>query len=530
MFQQLITVGVGILLLSVTVNYFDSYLKSKVSISIRNDLRTMTFHHLLRLPSSSYDNSHSGELVSHLTSDNQAIGQALGNTLMMLIRSPMMAFFSFLYLLNIYWPLAVICGFIGPLNLLVGKVFGKAIRENSKRVQELIAKSTGFLQDVLSGSTVVKTFALERNFYGKYQNFSQQILLREMKGGKISATMQATSNGIGVLSFIVAFVLGAYFVINEKMTIGGLIAFIQLLNHVTWPFTGLAGLWGNMQHALGAADRIFEGLKKTVEYATFPNENKRKQTFTNLELRNVGFAYGNKEVIHHLDLKVESGKTVAIVGPSGAGKTTLFKLLLGLYKPTQGSIIINGRNTGLMELDELRSYFSIVPQETYLFAGSVRDNIADGKPNATMEEITRAAKFANAYEFITGLPEGFATEVGERGMKLSGGQKQRIAISRALLRDAPVLLLDEATAALDNESEKLIQDAMDNLIEGRTSFVIAHRLSTVQRADSIIVMDQGRIVESGTHEELLSYNGLYRRLFNLQFGMDPESHILSHLE
>ena len=249
-FHQLILIGSGILLLSVTVNYFDSFLKSKVSHSIRHELRILTFHHLLRLPSSRYENSHSGEWVSRLTTDNQAIGQAVGSTLMMLIRSPLMALFSFLYLLNIYWPLAVICGLNGPCNILVGKVFGKAIRENSKNVQEFLAKSAGFLQEVISGITVVKTFLLEKLYFAKYQKMSAQIFRHEMKESKMNAVMQATSNGVGILTFIVAFVLGASFVMSGKMTIGGLIAFIQLLNHVTWPFTGLAGLWGSMQHAL----------------------------------------------------------------------------------------------------------------------------------------------------------------------------------------------------------------------------------------------------------------------------------------
>ncbi|RAV12617.1 ABC transporter ATP-binding protein [Paenibacillus contaminans] len=524
-FIDLIVIGLCILLLSVTVNFFDSYLKSKVSNTLRNDLRIMTFHHMLRLPSSYFDKSHSGELLTRLTSDNQAIGQALGNTLMMLIRSPVMAVFSFIYLLSIYWPLAVVCGFIGPLTLLVGKVFGKALRENGKNVQDLVGKSTGFLQDVLSGNAVVKAFQLEQKFYGKYKAYSGRILARETKAGTLNATMQAASNGIGVSSFIIAFVLGAYFVINGKMTIGALIAFIQLLNHVTWPFTGLAGLWGSLQNALGSADRIFEVLEQRVEHTRLPESaaNKEDERFVTLELDGLGFGYDDgKKMIENLSFTVEAGQMIALVGPSGAGKTTLFKLLLGLYRPTSGQIRLNGQATASMGLDRLRGFFSLVPQETYLFSGTFRENIADGRADATDEEILAAAKHAHAYDFIMKLPEGLDTEIGERGVKLSGGQKQRIAIARALLRNAPVLLLDEATAALDNKSEHLIQSALEKLMTGRTTFVIAHRLSTVQRADRILVMDNGQLAESGTHDELLAAKGLYSRLYHMQFKTQAE--------
>lgn len=517
---NLILLALGILICLGLNTYFDTYLKQKAALKVRNDVRLDTLNHVLRLPQSYYDKNHSGELLARFTSDNQAVGDASGNIIMGLLRNPLLAISAFIYLLSIHWPLALISMSIGPLMILVGKLFGEAMRKKSNKLQMAIGTTTSFLQDVLGASILVKLFGLEKKISKQYQQYSNEISEIERSQGKIQGTANAVSSGIANITFMIAILVAGYFVAKGELEVGAMLAFIQLMNYLVQPFSILPGLWSSMQQALAGADRIFQIIDAPKEYEKLPNEGGIKTSFNELVVSSVSFSYTNSEdslALTNVNFRVNAGQTVAIVGTSGGGKSTLLKLLLGLYSPTEGAIEIDGRNKESMELREYRDYFSLVPQDTVLFSGTIRDNILDGNRMADEDSMIAAAKKANAYDFIMKLTQGFDTEIGEHGNRLSGGQKQRIAIARAILRDAPILFLDEATAALDNESEKIVQDALAKLMIGRTTLVIAHRLTTIQNSDMILVMENGRLVEQGKHDELLQLCGRYHTLYNAQF-------------
>lgn len=518
--STLVLLAIGLLVCMSLNSYFDTYLKQKASLKVRNDVRLDTLNHSLRLPQSYYDQNHSGELLSRFTNDNQAVGEASGNIIMGLIKNPLLAISAFIYLLNIHWPLALIAMSIGPLMILAGKLFGEVMRKQSLKLQAALSKTTSFLQDVLSASILIKLFGLEKKLCTQYQQHSFEISEIERGQGKIQGTANAVSIGIANITFMVAILVAGFFVAKGELEVGAMLAFIQLMNYLVNPFSELPALWSSMRQALAGADRIFQIMDAPKEYDSIPDESRTETSFNELVVSSVSFSYDSTEsglALTDVNFRVRAGQSVAIVGSSGGGKSTLLKLLLGLYSPTEGTIEIDGRNKELMELREYRHYFSLVPQDTVLFSGTIRDNILDGNQMANEEHVIEAAQKANAYDFIMKLPQGLDTEIGEKGNRLSGGQKQRIAIARAILRDAPILLLDEATAALDHESEKIVQDALTKLMIGRTTLVIAHRLTTIQNSDMILVMEHGRLVEQGNHEELLQLGGRYKTLYNAQF-------------
>lgn len=516
----LVAIGIAIMLGCSLISFFDTYLKQKASVKVRNDIRLDTMDHALRLHQAFSDRIHTGDLLARFTSDNQAVGEAAGNVIMGLIRNPLLATCAFIYLLNIHWPLALITICVGPAMILTGKMFGESMRRKGVRLQETMGRGTSYLQDVLGSGVLYKIFGLEKKISKQYRQFSTEIAEIEQSQGKTQGAAAAMSQGIALVTFMTAILLAGYFVAKGSLEVGAMLAFIQLMNYLVNPFALLPALWSSMQQALAGAERIFQVIDAPKEYAELPAASRAKTAFSELVVSSVGFSYkeGAEEVpaLRHIGFRVCAGQTVAVVGGSGGGKSTLFKLLLGLYPPGSGSIRIDGKALGDIGPREYRDYFSLVPQESILFTGTIRDNILDGNPDASEEQIIAAAKQANAYDFIMKLPEGFATEIGERGSRLSGGQKQRIAIARAILRDAPILLLDEATAALDNESERLVQDALSKLMIGKTTLVIAHRLSTVQHADLILVMENGEIVENGTHRSLLAAGGRYQELYQAQ--------------
>ncbi|MBE9914971.1 ABC transporter ATP-binding protein [Paenibacillus donghaensis] len=522
---MLILMGAVILVGSSLNSFFDTYLKQKASLKVRNDIRLDTMDHVLRFPQTYYDQTHTGDLLARFTNDNQAVGEAAGNIIMGLLKNPLLALCAFIYLLNIHWPLALITICVGPLMILVGKLFGESMRKKGTRLQEAMSKGTSFLQDVLGASVLYKIFGLEKKISKQYRQYSTEIAAIERSQGMTQGAAAAVSGGIAIITIMIAILLAGFFVAKGSLEVGAMLAFIQLMNYLVNPFSVLPSLWSSMQQALAGAERIFQVIDTPKEYAELPSEGRAKTSFSELAVSSVGFSYtdsADAPALHDVGFHVYAGQTVAIVGASGGGKSTLFKLLLGLYLPTTGSIKIDGKDVNTLGLREYRDYFSLVPQESVLLSGTIRDNILDGNRSAGEEEIVAAAKQANAYDFIMKLPEGFDTEIGERGSRLSGGQKQRIAIARAILRDAPVLLLDEATAALDNESERIVQEALTKLMVGRTTLVIAHRLSTVQNADLILVMENGELVEKGTHHALLSAGGRYHALYHAQLQQEEQ--------
>lgn len=529
LWSGLITAGTAILVLLGVNTFVDTYLKAKVSGLIRHDLRQQTMKALLSSDQAFYDHHHSGQLLTTITNDNNVVGEALGDTMMELIKNPLMAICSFTYLLYINWRLAIICILIGPMTLLIASILGKRIRTMSTKLQDTVGRSSAFLQDVLSSSIVFKVFSLESTFRSKYRVLSGQILKLDIKKGKVNSILDSSVQLVSMSAFIVAFLIGAYFVSQGDMSIGSLLAFIQLMNYLIMPFTVFAALWGSLQHSLGAADRISKILEQPPESSSAPSNihTEIKTSFNNLKLNNISFGYEDTTLIDQISMEIKPGEFVAIVGPSGSGKSTLFKLLLNLYPINSGSISINDRAYHSLDNAQIRDYFSLVPQDAQLFSGSIYENIAYGNMHAAEEQIIQAAKDANAYEFIMQLPHGFQTEIGERGASLSGGQRQRIAIARAILKNAPVLLLDEATSALDNHSEELVQSALQRMMSHKTTLVIAHRLSTIERADRIYVLSQGRMVECGTHDELMSNRSHYFELHTKSLQKEPNEALTS---
>ncbi|OMD70512.1 hypothetical protein BSK48_14415 [Paenibacillus odorifer] len=524
-FKGLVIFGLIYLLVSAINGFIDRYLKNKIAAKIRNELRLDMMRHALALPQSYFDRNHSGDLLSRFTNDNQSVGNATGEVMIDLIRNPLLALAAFGYLLYINWLLALICFAMGPLMFLTGKIFGSAMRENSVKIQTNMSKITSFLHDILGSSMVFKSFSIERRLMKQYQEHSENITSEELKRGRIEGATGSFSSFLGNFTFLLALVVAGYFVAKGSLEVGAMIAFIQLMNYLVMPFSSLPGLINSMQQSLGAAGRIFEVLDSPVEVETLPEVETKQPEFESMVMSSISFSYpgAERQSINKISLELQKGTQMAVVGPSGGGKSTLFKLLLGLYEPDEGEVIINGQRSNEMSLAKLRSYFSYVPQEAGLYTGSIRDNIRNGNPEADEQEILEALRKANAYDFVMELPEGLDTDIGEEGSRLSGGQRQRLSIARAILRNAPILLLDEATAALDNESEKLVQQAIRKLMGDKTTLVIAHRLSTIQNADIILVMENGEIVESGTHDVLLAAEGRYNDLYYSQLEQEEES-------
>jgi len=524
-FKGLVIFGLIYLLVSAINGFIDRYLKNKIAAKIRNELRLDMMRHALALPQSYFDRNHSGDLLSRFTNDNQSVGNATGEVMIDLIRNPLLALAAFGYLLYINWLLALICFAMGPLMFLTGKIFGSAMRENSVKIQTNMSKITSFLHDILGSSMVFKSFSIERRLMKQYQEHSENITSEELKRGRIEGATGSFSSFLGNFTFLLALVVAGYFVAKGSLEVGAMIAFIQLMNYLVMPFSSLPGLINSMQQSLGAAGRIFEVLDSPVEVETLPEVKTKQPEFMSMVMSSISFSYpgAERQSINKISLELQKGTQMAVVGPSGGGKSTLFKLLLGLYEPDEGEVIINGQRINEMSLAKLRSYFSYVPQEAGLYTGSIRDNIRNGNPEADEQEILEALRKANAYDFVMELPEGLDTDIGEEGSRLSGGQRQRLSIARAILRNAPILLLDEATAALDNESEKLVQQAIRKLMGDKTTLVIAHRLSTIQNADIILVMENGEIVESGTHDVLLAAEGRYNDLYYSQLEQEEES-------
>ncbi|MEK3902817.1 ABC transporter ATP-binding protein [Paenibacillus sp. FSL R7-0179] len=528
-FKGLTWFGILFLLVTGLNTFVSAYLKTNVSAKIRNELRQDMMGHTLALPQSYFDRNHSGDLLSRFTNDNQSVGEACGQVMLDLLRNPLLAVASFGYLIYINWLLALICLSIGPLLFLTGKIFGNAMRINSVRVQESMSRTTAFLNDILGSSMVFKAFSMERRLQKQYVGYSEDITSGEKKKARIEGATGAISSLLGNLTFLLALVIAGWFVANGRLEVGAMIAFIQLMNYLVGPFSSLPGLVASMQQSLGAAERIFEVMDAPAEVEVLPEVQAELPGFGELRLAEVSFSYpgSEKQSLNKVSLELARGQQMAVVGPSGGGKSTLFKLLLGFYQTDAGEAAINGRPISGIPLAELRSYFAYVPQESGLYSGSIRDNIESGKPGASDEEIVEALRQANAYEFVAELPEGIHTDIGEHGSRLSGGQRQRLSIARAMLKNAPILLLDEATAALDNESERMVQQAIRKLMKDKTTLVIAHRLSTIQNADVILVMENGEIVERGGHEELLAAEGRYSDLYHSQLEREATEELLA---
>lgn len=520
---SLVPYGAFLILMSIVSKVSYTYFNMIATNGVKMDLKNHFFHHILRLPVGYASNYRSGELMSHFSNDIHGVDGVIGSSLLSLIRLPIIYIVVFVYLVNINLTLCLISLIVAPIAALSGIVFGLLLRKNGRSIHYLVGNINSLLSETFHGFTVIRSFTLEKLQYKKYAKQNQELFKLELENAKLQSWYYTGEQIIGSITFIANLSVGALFVSQGVLTVGALLTFLNLVTHLFYPITGMANLWASFQRSVAALERVLDVLEKPADLKELPAFSSSIQQLNSIEFKNVTFAYTeNQNVLECFDLDIPVGKVVALVGPSGAGKSTLFNLLQGFYKPQSGEIQISSKPLKEFSASELRSSIAHVPQETFLFAGTVRDNLLIARPNITELEMVKAAISAEIHDFILSLPKGYDTEIGENGIKLSGGQKQRVAIARAILKDAPILLLDEATSALDGETEYYVKEALDELMKGRTTIVIAHRLSTIQNADLIMVMDQGKIVQQGTHEELIRQKGMYQNLNEATFQTRKE--------
>lgn len=508
----LIPVGVGLSLLIIVSDFMNIRLEFTASQGLKKALSERLLRHILLLPACRMNQLHSGELMTHFTRDIHSLNGMVGRNLIRWIRLPLIFMAVFIYMLQIHWAMAIMGLLIIPFALGSGALLGYTLRRRSRTIHDQYGGVNRFLSDTLQGLSVIRSFTAEAAWFRKYSDKYGELYMLQQQYTKLQGWIRAGGQAAGALIFLVSICMGALFVSQHVITIGSLLSFVNLSGHLLYPLTGLAGLWIGIQESSTAADRIAKVLSEPTESPELP-ETVAVAAPETIEFQDISFRYDEQiPLIERFNLNIQAGQTVAVVGASGAGKSTLFHLLQGLFQPQSGSIKLDGVPIDQLTKVQLRSMFALVAQETFLFSGTVRDNLVLARPGATQQEIEHAAKQANIHDYIMSLPERYETEVGERGITLSGGQRQRIAIARAILRDAPILLLDEATSALDSETEFQVQQALDGLMKGRTTIIIAHRLSTIRHADLIIVLDRGTIVQAGRHEELARQAGPYRKM------------------
>lgn len=498
--------------------YGQNYLMSYVGQSVIIDIRAAVFKKLQRLSVSFYDKNKTGTIMSYVTNDVNALQSAMVENTIEMITEGFILIGSVVVMIYLDWRLTLftVCTF--PVVLWFMEFFGKKIRKTGGRIQECTADITSVLQESVASARVIKSFVREDYEVDRFDVENKANFRANMKNAQLMATLTPVVELVAAIGVTMIIWYGGNNVINGTITAGSLVAFLTYAVNISNPIKRLTRVIGNIQKALAAAQRVFMIIDMPEEIAESRDAKQLPEVSGKVEFQNVSFAYNDKgNVITDLSFSVKPGEVIAIVGPSGAGKSTIANLLPRFYDVNKGDIKIDGHSVREVTLDSLREQVGIVPQETMLFNGSVYNNILYGRLDATKEEIEAAAKAANAHDFIMQLTDGYETKLGDRGVNLSGGQRQRIAIARAILKNPRILILDEATSALDTESERVVQEALDRLMVGRTSFVIAHRLSTVKNADKILVLEKGNLVESGTHDELLALDGLYAHLYKIQY-------------
>jgi len=524
--ENLATIAVAILtiyLLKGAGAYLSGYLMTDVGQRVVRDLRNVLFRHILGQSAAFFSIQTTGRLMSRITSDVAQVQRAVSETIGDLTRESL-ALVGFAGLLFYYDArLALVCLTGAPLVVYPLVRLGQRVRRTARRSQEALEQMSHVSAEAITGHRIVKAFGAEAREAAKFERSSESFYRTSMKVTSALSALPPLMEFIGGLAFVGALIYGSQEIGAGRLSPGEFTAFVAALFMMYAPAKKLSRVNADLQQAMAAGERIFEILDSHNEVQERPGATTLPPFTRRIDFRDVRFAYGEAETatLDGVTFGVGAGQMLAIVGRSGAGKTTLVNLLPRFYDVTGGAIQVDGYDVRDVTLASLRSQIGIVTQETVLFDDTIAANIAYGRPDAGRAAIEAAARAAHADEFISRLDHGYDTMIGERGQRLSGGQRQRIAIARAILRDSPILILDEATSALDAEAEMLVQDALSNLMRDRTSFVIAHRLSTVRRADAIVVLERGRIVESGTHDELLSRGGAYAKLYDLQLQEEP---------
>ena len=516
---------VGIFLLQAAFSFVQSYLLAYVGEHIVYDLRTSLYDHLQQLSLDFYANRRVGDIISRLSSDVTQMRTMLTSNLTTLLSSVVTLVGAIVIVLTLNARLTLFILALVPAVLLVAFLFGSRIQKGSTRIQDELADSTIVAEEGLQGIRVVKSFGREAYETKRYDTAMEKTFRASLQMAVYNSAFGSVMMFLGFGSIAAVMWYGGREVIAGRLTLAMITGFLMYFITIAGSLGGLANLYGQLRAAMGGVQRVFEILDTKPSVHDAPNAIALPISKGKINFQNVSFSYeDNAPVIQGVSLDVQPGEILALVGPSGAGKSTIFNLIPRFYDPTDGMIQIDGYDLRSVSQESLRAQMAIVPQETLLFGGTIRENILYGRLDASEAEMISAAKAANAHEFIMEFPKQYETTVGERGTKLSGGQRQRIAIARAVLKDPRILLLDEATSSLDNESEGLVQEALNRLMQNRTTIIIAHRLSTIKVADRIAVLDGGRVIELGTHQELMERNGMYARLYSMQFR-DPEEEL-----
>ncbi|MEI7026589.1 ABC transporter ATP-binding protein [Paenibacillus sp. y28] len=526
-YSSLVWIGLGIIgvagllgLFNFISGYCMTWLGQSAIFTLRNDL----FRHIQSLDMKFFDRNRTGDLMSRVTNDVNMLQQLVTSGMVQIVTE----LFTFLaiasYMLYVDWQMTLLLLCTLPVTYYVSRSFGKRMRSNFKAVQESVAEVSNHLQDSLSGIRLIKSFGNEEGSSEQFLTRSRKNMRASLKAFRLRSIFEPVVDLLNYLGMVIVLVFGAWKAIQGEFTVGAIAAFLAYLRLLQSPIRQFSRTMTLIQQSSAAYERISEILHTKPEITEHPDAVELSSVQGHLKFHGVDFAYqDDAPVLRNLDLDISPGKITALVGSSGAGKSTVTHLIARFYEPQAGHITLDGIDVRDISFASLRGNMGIVSQDVILLNGTIRENIAFGKPEATEAEIEAAARAANAHSFILQLPDSYDAQVGERGVKLSGGQKQRLSIARALLCSPRIIILDEATSALDTESEHLIQEALSALLTGRTCIVIAHRLSTIQKADRIVVMEQGTVLEQGTHEQLLAINGRYKQLHDLQFPQSGPS-------
>ena len=511
-FRQLVLWALVAMLIDIALKYFTRIVAIRYQTYTLRDLRNRVTAHIQRLPISYTETLHSGDLVSRLNNDIDKIAM-LPQRIHELVQQPVVFVFGFTYMYILSWKLLLATCILIPVSAILFDKVVKPMQAHSRKEMEHLARANAVTQDAIRGIYIIKAFNLQKLLTNKYQKIAEDVRKEGLEIDKRSAMSFAVFLMLRYTPQLVAPLYGGYLAFTGEITVGALIASSYLIWMVFIPVETMLGWMRELREVAPAVERVFEILDQPIE-----NGHKRDfQPATDapaLTFNSVNFQYNDDTpILHDFTLNVDEGKVIALVGSSGCGKSTVLKLICGFYRPQSGQVRISGSDIFESDLRDARKQVALVSQETYLFPTTIAENIAYGREGATREEIISAAKAANAHDFIIAQPDGYETQVGEWGSKLSGGEKQRIALARAILKDAPILLLDEPTSALDTQSESIVQEALERFMRGRTVLVVAHRLSTIKNVDEIVVLNAGRLHERGTHDKLMQSDSLYKRLY-----------------
>ncbi len=526
--QMLLAINLFILVVFLIKNIFDflqSYLVVKIEQSVTRDLRNESYAHVLHLDMRFFGRTRAGQIIARLTSDADQLRNLVTKNLAKFATSILQVIITIVIMLEFSVELTIVALVVLPAMFGIWSRFLKRIRRGDRKVLNLGGEVTSHLQETVLGIRQVKSAGAEQFEDRRFRDLTQSYFKAVVRNERVRAIAGPLTEMIGAFGTVLLLWYGSRLVLVEgEISAAAFMTFLGLSLKLYSPVKWLTKFPASIQPGLAAAERIFEFLDAPIDINNSPSARPFTGVQKRIRFENVTFEYEtNRPVLEDVDVEVPTGSVVALVGPSGAGKSTLADLVARFYDPTAGRITIDDVDLKEFQIHSLRAGMGVVSQDTVLFHDTVRNNIAYGLPNVATDDVERAARAANAHEFISTMADGYDTVLGERATRLSGGQRQRIAIARAILRDPPILIFDEATSALDSESERLVQDAMEQLLRGRTVFVIAHRLSTVRHADQILVMENGRIVQTGRHDDLLAQGGLYRHLYRLQFSAPDEA-------